>query len=88
MSRYEQAKAQSQKWLLSQHCKIQEDRIAAHYVAFAHLAMQLKQLCDERVATGTCQLDETIEFLTGKIREGHLMEFGIALEWPKEDATQ
>lgn len=70
--------------MLSQSEHAQEERIAAHYTAFAHLAMQLRELTEARKHSGSKDLDDTIRFLTGKIREGHLMEFGIQLEWPNK----
>ena len=68
--------------MLAQDERYQEERIAKHYVAFAHLAMQLSKLIEARDQNQSEGLDKTIKYLTSKIREGHLMEFGIELEWP------
>ena len=84
LSRYQIAKAEHQRWMLSQSEHTQEERIAEHYTAFARLAMQLRELIEARKHSDSKDLDDTIRFLTGKIREGHLMEFGIQLEWPNE----
>jgi len=82
LNRYQIAQAERQRWMLSQSEHAQEERIAKHYTAFAHLAMQLRELVEARKHSGSKDLDDTIRFMTGKIREGHLMEFGIQLEWP------
>lgn len=82
MNLYEQAKAERQWWTLAKSVEAQEERIAEHYVAFAHLALQLRKLTEARRHSRTTELNDTIRYLTGKIREGHLMEFGIQLEWP------
>ena len=82
LNRYEQARAERQRWTLAQSVEAQEERIAAHYTTFAHLAMQLRELTEARKRGCTTDLNDTIRYLTGKIREGHLMEFGIQLEWP------
>ena len=84
LNRYEQARAERQRCMLAQSVEVQEERIAAHYTAFAHLALQLRQLTEARKHGCTTDLNDTIRFLTGKIREGHLMEFGIQLEWPNK----
>ena len=83
---YEKAREERQRWMLSQSEQAQEERIAAHYTAFAHLAMQLRELTKARKHGCTTDLNDTIRYLTGKIREGHLMEFGIQLEWPNDQA--
>ena len=82
LNRCEQARAERQRWTLAQSVEAQEERIAAHYTAFAHLAMQLRELTEARKHGCTTDLNDTIRYLTEKIREGHLMEFGIQLEWP------
>jgi hypothetical protein len=87
MNRWERARQEQQYWMLAQSVESQEERIAAHYTAFAHLAMQLRQLTEARKHSGSPELNETIRYLTGKIREGHLMEFGIELEWPNTNHT-
>ena len=84
LNRYEQARAERQRWTLAQSVEAQEERIAEHYTAFAHLAMQLRELTEARKHGCTTDLNDTIRYLTGKIREGHLMEFGIQLEWPND----
>ena len=61
------------------------NRSALH--AFAHLAMQLRELTKARKHGCTTDLNDTIRYLTGKIREGHLMEFGIQLEWPNDQSS-
>lgn len=83
MNSYEIARAASQRQALAQCSHFQEEKIAQHYASFAHLAAQLRMLCEERKHTGTTKLDDAIKYLTGKIREGHLLEFGIELEWNK-----
>lgn len=88
LNRYEQARAERQRWTLAQSVEAQEERIAAHYTAFAHLAMQLRELTEARKHGCTTDLNDTIRYLTGKIREGHLMEFGIQLEWPNAEAKR
>jgi len=80
----DEARAERQRWTLAQSVEAQEERIAAHYTAFAHLAMQLRELTEARKHGCTTDLNDTIRYLTGKIREGHLMEFGIQLEWPND----
>ncbi len=32
-------------------------------------------------------ISRTIEYLCGKIRDGHLMDFGLELKWTKESET-
>ncbi|MDE2100813.1 MAG: hypothetical protein KGL39_26440 [Patescibacteria group bacterium] len=88
MNRWQLARMERQYMMLSQCEHAQEERIAAHYSAFAHMAMQLRMLCEERRVSGSIKLDETIKYLTDKIREGHQMEFGILLEWPNTHITQ
>lgn len=80
MNRWQLARAEIQYKMLARSEQTQEDRIAEHYSAFAHIGMQLRMLCEERRHSGSTEGDETIKFLTRKIREGHLMEFGIELE--------
>jgi len=86
MNRWQLARMETQYKMLAQSEHAQEDRIAEHYSAFAHMAMQLRMLCEERRFSGSTSLDETIKYLTAKIREGHQMEFGILLEWPNDQA--
>jgi hypothetical protein len=80
-TRYERARAEHQFWTLSQSEELQEYRIAEHYAAFAQLAMQLRKLIELRKHESTPELNDTIRYLTSKIREGHVMEFGIELNW-------
>ncbi len=82
MNDQETSRAERQRWILSQSEQAQEERIAAHYTAFAYLAMQLRELTEARKHGSTTEMNASIRYLTGKIREGHVMEFGIQLEWP------
>lgn len=89
LNRYEIARRNRQYHMLSESEEMQEERIASHYVAFAHLALQLKKMNEIRKMNreSSPELNEHIRWLTSKIREGHLTEFGIELEWkhqPKE----
>jgi hypothetical protein len=87
LNRWEQARKEQQYALLSRSVEAQEDRIAEHYSAFAHLAMQLRALAEERKRRRSPELDDAIRHLCKVIREGHLMEFGIELEWPAVEAA-
>jgi hypothetical protein len=86
LNRWEQARKKQQYALLAQSVEAQEDRIAEHYSAFAHLAMQLRELTNERKRRRSPELNDTIRHFCKVIREGHLMEFGIELEWPAVEA--
>lgn len=61
---------------------VQEELIADHYVAQAQLAMQLKQLIKLRKREGTGDFDEVIRYGVAQIKQAHLRDFGIPLEWP------
>ena len=64
-------------------------RIASHYMAHAHVAVALKQATRMRRDTGgTKDLDELIERHVRIITNGHLNDFGIALEWEEQTTNQ
>lgn len=82
VSRYEVARKERQYHLLSNNVKLQAERIAKHYAAFARLSLTLLELIEYQKYNDPQELNDTIHYLTGKIKEGHLMDFGIELEWP------
>ena len=87
LNRFAQARKQHQYAMLARSSEDQEEQIAKHYVAFAQIAMQLRELTEERKRNNSPELNELIQYLCKKIREGHLMEFGIELEWPSVEPT-
>ena len=88
MNRFEQARQRHQFEMLSRSVELQEEAIVNHYVAFANLAMQLRTLVNQRKLIRSEESDDLIRFLVGKIKQGHLMEFGIQLEWPICEAAR
>ena len=66
---------------LRDHPELRADRVAAHYVAFAHMALQMKEAVKMYRHSPDPALADFINDLMTRIAEGHQMELGIALEW-------
>ena len=60
----------------------QAEVIAKHYLAYATMAKQLHLVVEMYQRNPGPILESAINFLVERIKQGHLADFGIPLEWP------
>lgn len=78
-------KIQQQKHrTLALHPHLQPQQIAEHYLKLATVAMELKILCR---FPDSGELDKVKKHLVDTIKETHLSDFGIPLEWDTPDTS-
>lgn len=71
--------------LLASDTRYREETIARHYLSLVKLAQQLDYLIQARERQiANDDTDSAIAYLVGTIKEAHLKDFGIELEWTKE----
>jgi hypothetical protein len=83
--RFKKLKHEYTRSMLSKSESSQEERIANHYAAIAASGVELYKLVMLRELQPSNELNEVIKHIADKIREAHLEDFGIELDWHKED---
>jgi len=86
--RYEQMRAELARHRFYQNPEQEPEAIARHYVAHAMLALQLLEMIRFRQYGPDEDLDCMILTLTKQIKENHLHDFGIKLEWHPNSEKQ
>lgn len=73
---------------LARNPELQAEAIVHHYTRMAALSMSLLELVKIRRVYGSgIMTDATIEFLSADIREAHLKDLGIPLEWKMDETV-
>jgi uncharacterized protein YukJ len=86
---FELIKLLQRRHLLGQYPNTQAEAVARHYCSMIHIALDLKNMVElKRSSHGPEKdLDDLIAITLMKIKEAHLTDLGIALEWGKPNES-